>query len=146
MNLINLYRVGRFFYEKRIPLVPSIIRYLIFFLYNSDVPSSVRIGRGSVFGHGGIGVVLHARSVIGDNCIIGQGVTVGGKSRESNVPVIGDNVYIAAGARVIGPVTIGNHVIIGANAVVTSDIRNNTMVGGVPAKVIKENIRFEDYV
>jgi serine O-acetyltransferase len=146
MNLIKLYRVGHFFYRKKIPVLPKFIRFLIFFLYNSDVPSSVKIGENCLFGHGGIGVVLHPRTVIGDNCIIGQGITVGGKSKEVEVPIIGNHVYIAAGSRVLGPIKIGNYVIIAPNAVVTMDVENNTMVGGVPAKIIKENIQYEDYV
>ena len=115
-------------------------------MYNSDVPSSVKIGKNTVFGHSGIGVVLHPRAVIGDNCIIGQGITVGGKSKEIEVPIIGNFVYISAGARVLGPITVGNHVIIAPNSVLTTDASSNTIVGGVPAKVIKKDIKYEDYV
>ena len=110
------------------------------------MPSSVVIGKESVFGHGGIGVVLHPKSIIGNHCIIGQGITVGGKSREVNVPVIGDHVYIAAGARILGDVKIGNNVFIGANAVVVKDIPDNCIVAGIPAKIIRENIKMRDYV
>jgi len=146
MNLIKLYRIGHFFYKRKIPVLPSVIRYLIFLMYNSDVPSSVKIGKNTVFGHSGIGVVLHPRAVIGDNCIIGQGITVGGKSKEIEVPIIGNFVYISAGARVLGPITVGNHVIIAPNSVLTTDASSNTIVGGVPAKVIKKDIKYEDYV
>jgi serine O-acetyltransferase len=119
---------------------------MIFVLYNSDVSASVKIGKGTVFGHGGIGVVVHEKAVIGENCVVGQGITIGGKSRAVEVPVIGDYVYMAAGCRIIGPITIGNNVVIGANAVVTKSIPDNSLVAGIPAKIIKENIRFEDYV
>ena len=146
MNLIKLYRLGHYLYQHKIPVLPSLIRYLIFVLYNSDVSSSVSIGKGTVFGHGGIGAVVHENAVIGEHCVIGQGITIGGKSRQVKVPVIGDYVYLATGCRVIGPITIGNNVVIGANAVVTTSIPDNSLVAGVPAKVIKENIRFEDYV
>ncbi len=146
MNLIRLHNLGSALHRRKIPLLPTAIRYLIFLLYNSDVPPSVRIGRGTVFGHTGIGVVLHPRTVIGENCIVGQGITVGGKSRAYEVPVIGNRVYIGAGARILGPIKIGNNVIIGPNAVVVKDVPDNCVVGGIPAKIIKENIDFNDYV
>lgn len=146
MNLIKLHRVGAKLHQGNIPLLPKIIRYLIFLIYNSDVPCSVKIGKGTVFGHTGIGVVIHPKAVIGKNCIIGQGITIGGRSRAAEVPVIGDKVYIGAGARVLGPIKIGNNCIIGPNAVVIKDVADNTIVGGIPAKVLRENIKFEDYV
>jgi serine O-acetyltransferase len=119
---------------------------LIFLLYNSDVPSSVVIGQKSVFGHSGIGVVLHPKSVIGAHCIIGQGITVGGRSRMERVPTIGSHVYIGAGARVLGAIDIGDHVFIAPNAVVIEDVPPHTMVGGVPAKVLKTDINVYDYI
>lgn len=146
MNLIKLHNIGSALYRWKIPLLPTIVRYFIFLIYNSDVPCSVRIGKGTVFGHTGIGVVIHPRAVIGENCIVGQGCTVGGRSRAYEVPVIGNQVYIGAGSRVLGPIKIGNNVIIGPNAVVIKDVADNCIVGGVPAKILKENIDFEDYV
>lgn len=118
---------------------------LQYLLFNCSVPASCTIGGGTKFGYGGIGVVLHARSIIGRNCIIGANTTIGGKSGWYEVPVIGDNVKINAGARILGPVHIGNNVIIGANAVVVKDVPDNCIVAGVPAKIIKENISLEDY-
>jgi serine O-acetyltransferase len=102
--------------------------------------------RGVTFAYGGIGVVIHARAVVGRNCIIGQGVTIGGKSGWYEVPVIGDNVEISAGARIIGPIRIGNNVIIGANAVVVKDVPDNCVVAGVPARIIENNMTPEDRV
>ncbi|MEL6143583.1 MAG: serine acetyltransferase [Bacteroidota bacterium] len=146
MNLIKLHRLSHYCYRRKLPILPRLFRFLIFLLYNSDVPSSVRIGKGTLFSHSGVGVVIHHKAVIGDNCIIGQGITIGGRSRHPDVPVIGDKVYIGAGARVLGPITIGNGVIIGPNAVVIKDVADHTIVGGIPAKVLKEGIRYEDYV
>lgn len=146
MNLIRLHQLGHFCYRKRIPVLPRLFRFLIFLLYNSDVPCSVTIGRNTIFGHSGIGVVIHQKAVIGADCIIGQGITIGGRSRHAEVPVIGNRVYIAAGARILGPIKVGNNVVIGANAVVIRDVPDNCVVGGIPATILKENIRFEDYV
>ena len=146
MNLIHLYRIAHFFYRIKIPILPRLFRFLIFLLYNSDVPGSVQIGKGTLFGHSGIGVVIHQKAVIGDYCIIGQGITIGGRSKHPDVPVIGDHVYIGAGARVLGPIKVGNNVIVAPNAVVTKDVKDNTIVGGIPAKVLKEGIRMADFV
>lgn len=103
------------------------------------------MGKGTKFGYGGIAVVIHARAVIGNNCIIGQCVTIGGKSKHKNVPRIGNNVQISIGAKILGPITIGDNVIVGANAVVVKDVPANCIVAGVPAKIIRNNIRIEDY-
>ncbi|HIF9354877.1 TPA: serine O-acetyltransferase [Photobacterium damselae] len=97
-------------------------------------------------GYGGLCVVLHDRVIIGDDCHIDQGVTIGGTSKKVGVPVIGNHVYFGAGCKVLGPVTIGDNVVIGANAVVINDIPSNSLVVGVPAKVIKSNILKKDYV
>lgn len=137
LNAIKLYRLSAFLYEKKIPLLPSLIKYLIFFIFNSVVPYTCKIGNGSKFAYGAIGVVLHSRAVIGDRVIIGQGVTIGRQLDPDGVPTVGDDVYISAGARILGGIKIGNNVIIGANAVVIRDVPDNSVVAGVPAKVIK---------
>ena len=76
---------------------------------------------------------------IGKNCTILPGVVFGNKHEEpDDSPVIvGDNCYFGLGCKIIGSVRIGNNVAVGANAVVTKDIPDNAVVGGVPAKVIK---------
>lgn len=76
---------------------------------------------------------------IGYNCTILPGVVFGNKYEEETdgLTIVGDNCYFGLGAKVFGPVVIGSNVTVGANAVVTKDIPDNTIVGGVPAKVIK---------
>lgn len=81
-------------------------------------------------------MVIHKRVVIGKYCAIGPRVTIGGRSGHYEVPIIGDNTKIHAGAVVIGPIRIGKNVIIGANAVVIHDVPDNTIVAGVPARII----------
>ncbi len=146
MNLIKVHRIGHFFYKNKIPLLPRIFRFIVFLLYNSDIPSSVVIGENTLFGHSGIGVVIHQDAIIGDDCIIGQGITIGGRSKNPTVPIIGNKVYISAGARVLGPIKIGNNVIIAPNAVVIKDVPDNCIVGGIPAKILKENILIKDFI
>lgn len=124
----------------------KLIRILIFVLYNSFIPYSCEIGKGTVFGYKGMGVVIHSDAKIGNDCIIAQQVTIGGRSKLDGVPIIGNNVYLGAGSKVLGPVNIGDDVVIGANAVVLKSISTGCIVAGVPARIIRENIKMHDYV
>lgn len=146
MNIIYFYRVANFLYRIRVPLISRIIYCIQFLLFNSIVPYQTQIGKGTKFSYGGIGVVIHKRAVIGKDCVIGQGITIGGRSKIEEVPVLGNKVYVASGARVLGNVRIGDNVIIGANSVVIHDVPDGCVVAGVPAKVIKTGKRIEDYV
>lgn len=136
MNAIHLYRLAHFLYRKNVPLLPKLIRFLMFLLYNSVIPPECHIGKGSYFAHGGIGAVLHPNTRVGDRVLIGQGVTLGGSFGEGP-PAIGDDVWMGPGVRVLGDITVGSNSIIGANAVVIADVPENSVVGGVPAKLIR---------
>lgn len=78
LNAVFFYRISRWLYLHHIPFLPKLITLLIFLLYNSKVPYQAEIGKGTKLGYGGIGVVIHSKSVIGKNCVVGQNVTVGG--------------------------------------------------------------------
>jgi len=138
MNAIKLYRLGNFFHRKKLKLLAKLVDMLVFLIYNSYIPSSCTIGKGSKFAYKGIGVVIHARSTIGENCLIGQNITIGGKDGDAQPPRIGNGVYIAAGARIIGDIFIGDNCKIGANAVVNKTFPADSVLAGVPAKKIKE--------
>lgn len=110
------------------------------YLFGIDLPRATQIGKGFYIGHFS-GIVISGKAIIGDNCNISQGVTIGvaGRGDKRGVPVIGNKVYIAPGAKVIGKITIGNNAVIGANAVVTHDVPDNAIVVGIPAKIISYN-------
>lgn len=139
LNAIFFYRISRWCYLHHIPFVPQLITLLIFLIYNSKIPYKAKIENGTKFGYGAIGVVIHDRTIIGTNCIIGPNVTIGGRNGLFEVPIIGSNVEISTGAKVLGPIHIGNNAIIGANAVVIQDVPANAIVAGVPAKIIRIN-------
>ncbi len=138
INAITLYRISHWLYLHHVPFLPKIFTLIIFLLYNSKIPYKAVIGKKTICGYGGIGVVIHDKAVIGNNCVIGQQVTIGGgNSRYPGLPVIGDNVHINKGAIVFGGITVGNNVDIGANAVVNIPVPDNAVVAGVPARIIK---------
>lgn len=98
------------------------------------IGSTAVIGRRFVIEHFG-GIVIHGHSVIGDDCMIRHGVTIGNKTRARplDAPTIGSRVDIGAGAKIIGKITIGDDCCIGANAVVISDVPSGSIAVGVPA-------------
>lgn len=85
----------------------------------------------------GFSTIITAKE-IGSDCWINQQVTIG-YSFDAEPPVIGNGVRICAGAKVIGNITVGDNVIVGANAVAVKDVAENSIVAGVPAKIIGEN-------
>ena len=97
------------------------------------------IGSGFRIYHAGDFIHVGKNIKIGKNCTILPGVVFGNKTeKEDNSTVtVGDNCYFGLGAKILGSVKIGNNVTIGANAVVTKDIPDNAVVGGIPAKIIK---------
>lgn len=98
------------------------------------------IGKGFYIGHWGQ-IFVSSEAVIGNNCNISQGVTIGVSNRGNNkgAPTIGDRVYIGPGVKIFGNIKIGNDVSIGANDVVTKDIPDNSVAVGIPARVISSD-------
>jgi serine O-acetyltransferase len=107
-------------------------------IYGIDLPYTVKLGRRVIIEHQGA-IVIHGNCVIGDDCIIRQGVTLGNRylDRPFEAPELGDRVNIGAGAKILGGVIIGDEVNIGANAVVLSDIPPGQTAVGIPAKIIR---------
>lgn len=103
------------------------------------IPFNTKIGKGFSIKHP-VSIVINSRSIIGENCTIFQDVTIGRSFGDSaGTPTIGDNVVIFSGAKIIGKCKIGNNAIIGANSVVTKDVPENCIVGGIPAKILSIN-------
>lgn len=123
--------------NKVLYFLPWIILSRLKYKYGYDIPAETLISGGFYIGHFG-GIVISPKAVIGKNCNISQGVTIGfnARGKKKGYPVIGNCVYIAPGAKIIGNITIGDNVAIGANAVVIDDIPDNAVAVGNPAKVI----------
>lgn len=123
----NIHSVLRYwwrFYNRRLGL-----------RYNLAIPINA-VGYGLYLPHLEGGIIINCKSM-GCNCKVNAGVVVGSKHDNTQVAEIGDNVELAVGCKVIGKIKIGNNVLVAPNAVVVKDVPNNTIVGGVPAKIIK---------
>lgn len=127
-------------------ILSKVLDYLNYLIFNSSIPATAKIGYGTKLSKGGIAIIIHERAVIGENCIIGSCVLIGGRSKIYNVPSIGDNVYIGSGAKILGDISIGSGSIIAPNSVVLKNIEKNTIVAGIPAIVKKENITIKDFI
>lgn len=130
----------------RIPVLPGVINKLCIRIpFGCQIGNGTRLGKGTCLAYGGLGVVIHDRAVIGARCYVGSGVTIGGTSGKFGVPVIEDDVIIYSGAKIIGDITIGAGSVIGANSVVTKNVPARSVVAGIPARVLKENIDIAAY-
>jgi serine O-acetyltransferase len=104
--------------------------------YGIELPYTAKVGRRVVFEHQH-GIVIHGQSVIGDECVIRQGVTLGIRRLDAldDAPVLGKNVDVGCGAKILGRVHVGDGAAIGANAVVLDDVPEGQVAVGIPARV-----------
>jgi serine acetyltransferase len=128
-TLFKIWNSACFWISVVIPLL------FISIIFGVSIPRNCTIGIGLIIYHYS-NIVTNGSVVIGENCVICRGVTIGNKNFENDVPVLGDNVDIGAGAVIIGKIKIGNNVKIGANAVVLKDVPDNHIAVGNPARNI----------
>lgn len=112
-----------------------------------QIPIGTKIGKGLYLGHRG-SIVINPESVIGENCNIAQGVTIGqtNRGRLQGAPVIGSKVWIGANAVIVGKIYIGNNVLIAPNSYVNMDVPDNSIVLGNPAQIIPKENATEGYI
>lgn len=143
--VVALHRIAHALHAARIPLLPKFFVLLNRLVFSCYIGAGARIGRRISLAYGGLGIIVHDKCVIGDDVRIGAHVVIGGRSKLTDVPVIGNRVVIGAGAKVLGPIQIGDEAVIGANAVVIADVEPRTVVGGIPARVLKREIDITRY-
>ena len=131
------YRQAHWLYKKGLRFLPRLISALGQFLTTVDIHPAAQIGRRVFIDHG-VGVVIGETSIIGDDVVIYQQVTLGGVSltQGKRHPTLGNNVVIGAGAKVLGNIEIGEDAKVGANSVVIKDVPAGATAVGIPARVL----------
>lgn len=140
LHAVHAYRKSHWFYKHKMYTIARMISQWSRFWTGIEIHPGATIGKGLFIDHG-MGVVIGETAEIGDNCLIYQGVTLGGtgKDKGKRHPTLGNNVMVGAGAKVLGPFRVGDNVKIAANAVVLDEVAPNCTAVGVPARVVKKD-------
>lgn len=138
LHAVIFHRIAHWFYINKFYLIARLVSQFSRFLTGIEIHPGAKIGKGLLIDHGS-GVVIGETAEIGDNCLIYQGVTLGGTGKEQGKrhPTLGNNVMVGAGARVLGPFKVGDNAKIAANAVVLNEVPENSTAVGVPARIVK---------
>ena len=147
LHALIAYRFAHRLHKWHIPLIPRIISYITRILTGIEIHPAAKIGRRFFIDHGE-GVVIGETTIIGDDVLIYQQVTLGGTGKENGKrhPTIEDNVVVGAGATILGNITIGHDTRIGAGSVVVEDVPDHSTVIGVPGRVVQRKVLNEDGV
>ena len=140
LHAVLMYRIAHQLHKNKYYTTARALSQLAKFLTGIEIHPGATIGKGLFIDHG-TGVVIGETAEIGDNCILYQGVTLGGtgKGKGKRHPTLGNNVMVGCGAKVLGPFKIGDNVKIAANAVVLEEIPENSTAVGAPARVVRRN-------
>ncbi len=132
------HRIAHWFYIKGLRFIPRLISALGMFLTMIDIHPGATIGRRVFIDHG-VGVVIGETTIIEDDVLIYQQVTLGGVSTRKGKrhPTIKSGTVIGAGAKILGDITIGENAKVGANSVVVKEVPANCTAVGIPARVLK---------
>ena len=137
---IFLHRLTHKLWNLKLPLVPRVLSQINRTITGIEIHPGAKIGR-KVFIDHGMGVVIGETAEIGDNCLLYQGVTLGGtgKNHGKRHPTLKENVVVGAGAKVLGSITVGANTRIGAGSVVVRSVQGNSTVVGVPGRVVHQS-------
>lgn len=140
LQALLLHRFSHWLYNLGLPLIPRLMSHLGRFFTGIEIHPGANIGKGVFIDHG-MGVVIGETAILGDYCLIYQGVTLGGTGKQSGKrhPTLGENVVVGAGAKVLGNLLIGNNVRIGAGSVVLRDVPSECTVVGIPGRVVNRS-------
>lgn len=125
----------------KIPFLPRFISQISRFFTGIEIHPAATIGRRFFIDHG-MGVVIGETTVIGDDVLIYQGVTLGGTGKEigKRHPTVCNNVVIGAGAKVLGNIMIGTGARIGAGSVVIDSVPEHSTVVGIPGRIVQQKV------
>ncbi len=140
LHAVWLHRVAHWFYRRNRYLVARFISHLSRWLTGVEIHPGAKIGRRLFIDHG-MGVVIGETAEIGDDCLLYQGVVLGGTSlkKEKRHPTLGNNVVVGAGATILGAIKVGSGAKIGSGSVVIRDVPEGATVVGIPGRVVEEH-------
>ena len=132
------YRIAHWLHIHKFRFTARMISQITKFWTGIEIHPGATIGRRLVIDHG-TGIVIGETAEIGDDCLLYQGVTLGGTGKDvgKRHPTLGNNVMVGSGAKVLGPFKVGNNVRIAANSVVLREVPDNATVVGVPGRVVR---------
>ena len=132
------YRIAHWLHIHKMRFLARMISQATKFWTGIEIHPGATIGRRLVIDHG-TGIVIGETAEIGDDCLLYQGVTLGGTGKDvgKRHPTLGNNVMVGSGAKVLGPFKVGNNVRIAANSVVLREVPDNATVVGVPGRVVR---------
>ncbi len=144
VQAILFYRWAHWLHGLDIPFFPRFLSHIARFVTGIEIHPGAKIGNRVFIDHG-MGVVIGETAVIGNNCLLYQGVTLGGTGKEQGKrhPTLGCNVTVGAGAKILGNINIGSNTRVGAGAVVVKDVPANSTVVGIPGRIVSQ--RNEEY-
>ena len=138
LHAIMWYRIAHWFHLRGCEFIARWISQHAKKTTGVEIHPAAVIGRRLVIDHG-TGIVIGATAVVGDDCLLYQGVTLGGTGKDvgKRHPTLGNNVMVGCGAKILGPFTVGNNSRIAANSVVLQEVPPNSTVVGVPGRVVR---------
>ncbi|OYY50631.1 MAG: serine O-acetyltransferase [Methylophilales bacterium 28-44-11] len=139
VHALIMHRFSHWLWNQRFFWLGRMFSHIGRWLTGIEIHPGATIGRRVFIDHG-MGVVIGETAVIGDDCTLYHGVTLGGTSwnKGKRHPTLETGVVIGAGAKVLGPITIGKNAKIGSNAVVVKDVPDNATAVGIPARILEE--------
>jgi len=140
-HAIFIHRINNCLWKVGIPVVPRLLSHVMRFFTGIEIHPGAKISGGFFIDHG-MGVVIGETAEIGKDCLLYQGVTLGGTGKEKGKrhPTLGNNVTVGAGSKILGSIKIGNNVVIGANSVILKSVPDNSVCVGVPGRVTNKKI------
>ena len=138
LHAIWWHRIAHAFHRRGLVFIARAISQFSRWLTHIEIHPGAIIGRRFFIDHGS-GIVVGETAIIGDDCLLYQGVTLGGTGNESGKrhPTLGNHVVVGSGAKVLGNITIGSDTRIGANSVVLTNVPEHSTVVGIPGKIVK---------
>ena len=140
VHALILHRFAHWFYRKRLFFIARLISQISRFFTLIEIYPGAQLGHGILIDHG-CGVVIGETAVVGDNCTIYQGVTLGGVglNKGKRHPTLGNNVTVGCGAKILGAFEVGDNCSIAANAVLLKPLEDNVTAVGIPARPVKKD-------